>query len=62
MSVTSAEQTEADFTAPITGDIEKDVAYNGIAEVPAKNNNVIHLPRIAALLLTVLLPPSLFRI
>ena len=25
MSVTSAEQTEADFTAPITGDIEKDV-------------------------------------
>ena len=31
MSVTSAEQTEADFTAPITGDIEKDVAYNGIA-------------------------------
>lgn len=40
MSVTSAEQTEAHFTAPITGDIEKDVTYSGILEVPAKNNNV----------------------
>ena len=40
MSVTSAEQTEADFMAPITGDIEKDVAYSGILEVPSKNNNV----------------------
>lgn len=40
MSVTSAEQTEADFTAPITGDIEKDVTYSSILEVPSKNNNV----------------------
>ncbi|WP_293692987.1 hypothetical protein, partial [uncultured Phascolarctobacterium sp.] len=40
MSVAYAEQTEADFTAPITGDIEKDVAYSGIVEVPAKNNNI----------------------